>query len=49
MSVTPLESPSLKTTQKVVLPNINLPTYQTLLAEYRERRSSKFPASRGVL
>jgi len=49
MTVTPLDNPSLKTTQRVVLPHISLPTYQTLLAESRDRRASKFAYSRGLL
>lgn len=49
MTLTPIENPRLKTTQRGVLPNINLPTYQTLLAEYGKRKASKFPYSRGVL
>ncbi|MEG4210191.1 hypothetical protein [Microcoleus sp. S13_B4] len=49
MTVTPLDNLSLKTTQRVVLPNISLPTYQTLWAEARDRRASNFAYSRGLL
>ncbi|NQE36450.1 hypothetical protein E5S67_04215 [Microcoleus sp. IPMA8] len=49
MTVAPLDNPRLKTTQGVLLPTISLPTYQTLLAESGDRRSSKFADSRRVL
>ncbi|MEG4204726.1 Uma2 family endonuclease [Microcoleus sp. Pol7_A1] len=49
MTVAPLDNPRLKTTQGVLLPTISCSTYQTLLAESGNRRSSKFAYSRGVL
>ena len=49
MTVAPLGNPRLKTTQKMVLPNISLPTYQTLLVESLDRKASKFAYSRGLL
>jgi len=49
MTVAPLENPPLKTTQRVLLSIISLPTDRTLLAESGKRRSSEFPDSRGVL
>jgi len=42
MTVAPLENPLLTATQRAVLQNISLPTYQTLLAESGDRRASKF-------
>ena len=42
MTVAPLGNPRLKTTQRMVLPNISLPTYQTLLVESLDRKASKF-------
>ena len=49
MTVPPLDNPRLKTTQGVLLPTISCSTYQTLLAESGNRKSSKFAYSRGVL
>jgi len=49
MTVAPLGNPRLKTTQRMVLPNISWPNYQILLVESRSRRASKFAYSRGAI
>ena len=49
MLVTPIKPSPQKTTQRVVLSNISWQTYQSLLAEAGDKRSSRFSYSQGVL
>ncbi|MCC3528706.1 MAG: Uma2 family endonuclease [Microcoleus sp. PH2017_22_RUC_O_B] len=49
MLVTPIKPSPEKTTQRVVLSNISWQTYESLLAEAGDKRSSRFSYSQGVL
>ena len=49
MTVTTINPSPEKTTQRVVLSNISWPTYESLLAEAGDKRSSRFLYSQGVL
>ena len=49
MTVTTINPSPEKTTQRVVLSNISWQTYESLLAEAGDKRSSRFSYSQGVL
>ncbi|MCC3405204.1 MAG: Uma2 family endonuclease [Microcoleus sp. PH2017_10_PVI_O_A] len=49
MLVTPIKPSPEKTTQRIVLSNISWQTYESLLAEAGNKRSSRFSYSQGVL
>lgn len=49
MLVTPIKPSPEKTTQRIVLSNISWQTYESLLAEAGDKRSSRFSYSQGVL
>ncbi|MEG4015378.1 MULTISPECIES: Uma2 family endonuclease [unclassified Microcoleus] len=49
MLVTPIKPSPETTTQRVVLSNISWQTYESLLAEAGDKRSSRFSYSQGVL
>ncbi|MEG4322143.1 MULTISPECIES: Uma2 family endonuclease [unclassified Microcoleus] len=49
MLVTPIKPSPETTTQRVVLSNISWQTYESLLAEAGDKRSSRFAYSQGVL
>lgn len=49
MLVTPIKPSPEKTTQRIVLSNISWQTYESLLAEAGDKRSSRFAYSQGVL